>query len=286
LRFWNFIRNEDSADEVELRIEGDIAMDDDFWAWLFGIETVTPKSFRAELEEHKGKNIIVWISSYGGDVIAASQIYTALKEHKGKVTVKIDGVAISAASVIAMAGEEVLMSPTSIMMIHNPWGGFVGEAKDLRHGADMLDEVKETIVNAYQLKTRRSRNKISQMMDEETWMSAKKAMAEGFSDGMLYTGADPANEDVQNSFMFSRTAIQNKAADSVKRFIEQYNQKYKDLHPDPDPEPPPNPDPDPDPVPDPAPDPEPPNPKDQQTEAGLFYLYQAQTKVNQNRRGY
>lgn len=242
--FWNFVKNEDNDEEVELRIEGDITMDDDFWAWLFGIETVTPKGFREQLAEHKGKNITVWINSPGGDVFAASQIYTALKEHKGNVIVKVDGMAMSAASVIAMAGGETWMSPTSIMMIHNPWGGVRGEAKDMRQVADILDEVKETIVNAYQLKTGRSRSKIAKMMDEETWMSAKKALSEGFIDGMLYADIPPEEMPVENSFMFSRMTIQNNAAESMKMFIEQYNKKLEEIQPktnkpepDPDPKP-------------------------------------------------
>lgn len=228
--FWNFKNNEENEEEIELRIDGDIAMDDDFWSMLFGIENVTPKGFIAELAQYKGKDINVWINSYGGDVYAASRIYTALKEHKGKVKVKIDGVAISAASVIAMAGDEILMSPTSILMIHNPWGNFQGEAKDLRHGADVLDEVKETIINAYQLKTKKSRAKISQMMDEETWMSAKKAIAEGFVDGMLYT--ENKEEPVENSFMFSRFAIQNSVNNRTRDFIKQYNQRFKETYKD------------------------------------------------------
>ncbi|WP_242943874.1 head maturation protease, ClpP-related [Clostridium homopropionicum] len=228
--FWNFKNNEENEEEIELRIDGDIAMDDDFWSLLFGIENVTPKGFISELAQYKGKDINVWINSYGGDVYAASRIYTALKEHKGKVKVKIDGVAISAASVIAMAGDEILMSPTSILMIHNPWGNFQGEAKDLRHGADVLDEVKETIINAYQLKTKKSRAKISQMMDEETWMSAKKALAEGFVDGMLYT--ENKEGSVENSFMFSRFAIQNSLNTRTRDFIKQYNQRFKETYKD------------------------------------------------------
>jgi ATP-dependent Clp protease protease subunit len=227
LRFWNFVQNQD--EEIELRIDGDIAMDDDFWSWLFPDSTVTPKGFMAELAQYKGRDITVWINSYGGDVYAASRIYTALKEHQGKVKAKVDGVAISAASVIAMAGDEVMMSPTSIMMIHNPWAGFVGEAKDLRHGADILDEVKETIVNAYQLKTGRPRNKISQLMDEETWMGAKKAVAEGFADGVLYAEGEPVS--AQNSLMFSRMAVQNSAADSMRQFIAEYTRRMAALKP-------------------------------------------------------
>lgn len=228
LPFWNFLKNEENEEEIDLRIDGDIAMDDDFWSMLFGMESVTPKGFMSELSQYKGKDINVWINSYGGDVYAASRIYTALKEHKGNVKVKIDGVAISAASVIAMAGDEVLMSPTSILMIHNPWGNFQGEAKDLRHGADVLDEVKDTIINAYQLKSKKSRGKISQMMDEETWMSCKKAVSEGFVDGMLYS--ESKEEPTQNSFMFSRFGIQNYVNDRTKSFIEQYNKRFKEIN--------------------------------------------------------
>lgn len=233
MSFWNFIKNEQNEEEIELRIDGDIAMDDNFWSMLFGIENVTPKGFMAELSQYKGKDINVWINSYGGDVYAASRIYTALKEHKGNVKVKIDGVAISAASVIAMAGDEILMSPTSIMMIHNPWGTFQGEASVLRHGADVLDEVKETIINAYQLKANKSRAKISQMMDEETWMSAKKAVSEGFADRILYsdTNEQTSTDQPLNSFMFSRLAIQNSVNEGMKKFIEKYNEKFNQLKP-------------------------------------------------------
>ena len=220
LKFWNFIKNEAEPEEVELRISGEI-LDDD-WAWIydwFGIPYASPNAFREALSEHKGKNITIWIDSFGGDVLAATGIYNALKEHKGRKTVKIDGKAMSAASVIAMAGDEVLMSPGSLMMIHNPWSGAQGEAKDMRHTADVLDEVKEAIINAYQLKTKRSRNKISTMMDNETWMSAKTAVTEGFADGMLY--ADKTESDpVENSFMFSRLAIQNSIASSMANVLE------------------------------------------------------------------
>lgn len=227
MKFWNFANNKDDPEQIELRIDGDICMDDDLWSWYFPDSSVTPKGFMAELAQHNGKNITVWINSYGGDVCAASRIYTALMEHRGQVTVKIDGVAISAASVIAMAGGEILMSPTAIMMIHNPWTEMKGESKDLRHGANVLDEVKETIINAYQVKTGRSRNKISQLMDEETWMGAKKAVAEGFADGQLYdvVGAEPVNS---SAMMFSRVAVQNSIANSMKQFLTEYNKRLAD----------------------------------------------------------
>jgi ATP-dependent Clp protease protease subunit len=227
MRFWNFVDNPDSSNEVELRISGEIVSDDDAWFYeWFGIPVSSPNAFRESLAEHKGKDITVWIDSWGGDVFAAAGIYNALKEHQGKVTVKIDGKAVSAGSVIAMAGDEILMSPVSIMMIHNPWLSAEGDSRDIRHAADVLDEVKETIVNAYQQKTKRSRNKISQMMDDETWMSAKKAISEGFADDTLYVG-NTNDTEPQNSFICSHMAIQNSAVDSVRRYLERFQELEK-----------------------------------------------------------
>ena len=154
---------------------------DDEDAWLyswFGDPSASPIKFRTELSKHNNKPLTVWIDSYGGNVFAASGIYTALKEHKGGVTVKIDGKAMSAASVIAMSGDRILMSPTALMMIHNPITGAYGYAKDLRKAADVLDEVKETIINAYAFKSGRTRNSVSALMDGESYMSAKTAIKE------------------------------------------------------------------------------------------------------------
>jgi ATP-dependent Clp endopeptidase proteolytic subunit ClpP len=218
-RFWNFIRNEQSED-VELRISGDIVSDD--YAWIYewyGIAAASPNSFRNELAKYKGKNITVWIDSDGGDVFAGAGIFDALKSHDGKVTVKITK-AISAASVIAMAGDEIHMSPVGIMMIHNPLTGTYGEAKDMRHAADVLDEVKETIMNAYQIKTGKPRNKISELMDNESFMSAKTALAEGFIDKILYADAATEATPIENNFSFSRLAIQNSMDNSMKKFFE------------------------------------------------------------------
>lgn len=234
MKFWNFIKNDAAPDEdVELRITGEIIDDD--WAWLydwFDIPAASPNAFRQELKEHAGKNITVWIDSYGGSVMAGTGIYNALKEHKGKVTVKIDGKAMSAASVIAMAGDQILMSPGSLLMIHNPWTGVSGEAKDMRHTADVLDEVKEAIINAYQLKTKRSRNKISEMMDNETWMSARTAIAEGFADAMLYVENKEAEPAAMN---FNRLAFQNSLSVSMSKTLEQLKslkpEAFKDKEP-------------------------------------------------------
>lgn len=118
-----------------------------------------------------------------------------LKEYPGNVTIKIDGIAASAASLIAMAGDNILMSPVSMMMIHNPLTMAVGNADDMQKAAAMLDEVKESIINAYELKTGLSRAKLSHLMDDETWMNAVKAVELGFADGILYRDADEKDEE-------------------------------------------------------------------------------------------
>ena len=177
MAFYRFL-NKAESEPAELVIDGPI--DSEVW---WGDE-VTPKAFRNELNSKKG-DLTVWINSPGGDCFAASQIYTMLKEYKGKVTVKIDGIAASAASVIAMAGDEVLMAPTAMMMIHNPLTAVWGNKDDMEQAISVLEEVKESIINAYEIKTGLQRAHISRLMDEETWMNARKAMELKFADGMI-----------------------------------------------------------------------------------------------------
>lgn len=147
-------------------------------------DDVTPALFRSDLENGTG-DITVWVNSPGGDCFAAAQIYNMLRDYKGKVTVKIDGLAASAASVIAMAGDEVLVSPVSMIMIHNPSTVAMGDTAEMQKAIQMLDEVKNSIINAYQAKTGLSRNKLSKLMDEETWMDAGKAVELHFADGVI-----------------------------------------------------------------------------------------------------
>ena len=146
---------------------------------------MTPALFRDELSKVSG-NLTVWLNSPGGDVFAASQIYSMLKNHKGKVTVKIDGIAASAASVVAMAGDETLIAPTALMMIHDPSTCAMGNKSDMEKAIILLDEVKESIINAYETKSHLSRNKIAKLMSDETWLNAKKAHEMGFVDGILF----------------------------------------------------------------------------------------------------
>ena len=184
-KFWKWINREiqnkeEGTVETEraLVLNGEIASE----SW-FGDE-VTPKQFKDELNSGKG-DIVVWINSPGGDCLAASLIYTMLMEYKGQVTVKIDGIAASAASVIAMAGTKVCMSPTSMMMIHNPMTLAMGDKGEMTKAIEMLDAVKESIINAYEIKTCLRRNKISEIMNNETWMGCKKAIELKFCDEML-----------------------------------------------------------------------------------------------------
>ena len=233
MKFWNFIKNaaaETEPESVELRIEGDIVSDDDAWLYeWFDMAATAPNAFKTELANYAGQDITVWIDSYGGDVFAAAGIYNALMEHRGKVTVKVDGKAMSAASVIAMAGGEIHMSPVAIMMIHNPLTYAAGDAREMRHTADVLDAVKDTLINAYQLKTNKSRGKIAAMMDDETWMSAKTAVKEGFADGMLYSDS-PAADPVLD---FNRHAIINSASETMRKVAE-FSRKRTRAEPEPD----------------------------------------------------
>ncbi|MBS7893137.1 Clp protease ClpP [Streptococcus suis] len=196
-KFWNF--TEDDSGRI-LRIEGQIA--DETW---FGDE-VTPQVFKNDLHAGKG-DITLWINSPGGDVFAAAQIYNMLMDYKGDVHVVIDGLAASAASVIAMAGTTVSMSPVAMMMIHNPWTVAQGEAKDMQKVIEMLGEIKESIINAYELRTGLSRTKISHLMDSESWFNAKKAVELGFADKILFDKQEEQGLETK-SYSFSRTAAQ------------------------------------------------------------------------------
>lgn len=231
MRFWNFILNEATETEpesVELRIEGDIVDDGDAWMYeFFGEPATSPNAFKEELSQFKGKDITMWVSSYGGSVFAASGIYNALKEHKGKVTAKIDDKAMSAATIIAMAADEILMSPTAVMMIHDPLTAVYGNTNDLKKTIEVLDTVKESIVNAYVMKTGRSRSKISQMMTDETWMSANVAVKEGFADGVLYS--EGASMEIQN-LSFNRLAVVNSANESVKHALDVLNKRNDEVN--------------------------------------------------------
>lgn len=176
-------------------------------------DDVTPQMFKDELFSGNGP-VTVWLNSPGGDCIAASQIYSMLMDYPHNVTVKIDGIAASAGSVIAMAGTKVLMSPTALVMIHNPATTAFGDHKDMSKAIDMLDEVKESIINAYEIRTGLSHTQLSHMMDEETWMNAKKAIELGFADGLL---EDNKNTEDDEGYMFSASAVERTLINKINQ---------------------------------------------------------------------
>lgn len=175
-KFWSF-QNLDQ-EERTLSLDGPIA-EESWWG-----DEVTPAQFKQELNAGNGP-LTVWINSPGGDVIAGAQIYNMIRDYPGEVTVKIDGIAASAASVIAMAGDKVLMSPVGLLMIHNPAMMAWGDSAEMKKAAKTLDTVKESIINAYELKTGLDRKKLSDLMDSEKWMDAKEAKELGFIDGEI-----------------------------------------------------------------------------------------------------
>ena len=178
-------------------------------------DDVTPQLFKEELNAGTG-NITVWINSPGGDCVAAAQIYNMLANYKGTVTIRIDGIAASAASVIAMAGTKVIMSPVSMMMIHNPMTIAFGDSANMQKAIAMLDEVKESIINAYEIKTGLSRTKLSHLMDAETWMNANMAVELGFADEIMKRSIDTEDMEVpQVSNIYSRTAVTNHLMDKI-----------------------------------------------------------------------
>ena len=231
-KFWNWkkVKNQETeAEERILELSGTIAED----SWFD--DDVTPQLFKDELNSGTG-DITVWINSPGGDCVAAAQIYNMLAGYKGKVTVKIDGIAASAASVIAMAGDTVLVSPVSMLMIHNPATMAWGDHAEMQKAMDMLDQVKESIINAYVLKTGLSRPKLSHLMDAETWMDANKAVELGFADDIMARAETGPGEDgegdtdgeekkspsAHSSMLFSHRAADNALLNKV---IAKYGEK-------------------------------------------------------------
>ena len=236
-KFWNWksrkTLNQEKVEVAEriLELHGTIAEE----SWFD--DDVTPQLFKDELNAGSG-DITVWINSPGGDCVAAAQIYNMLSQYKGNVTVKIDGIAASAASVIAMAGNTVMMSPVSMMMIHNPATVAFGDHAEMQKAIDILAEVKESIINAYEIKTGMSRAKLSHLMDAETWMDANKAVELGFADDIITRAetkpnTEPKEEDEDDesteekdkkptdSMLFSRKAVNNALMNKLEKHYSQ-----------------------------------------------------------------
>lgn len=198
VRFWKFIRNEATGERI-LRLDG--AISDETWLG----DEVTPKQFREELNSGTS-DIVVWINSPGGDVFAATEIYNMLKDYSGRVTVKIDSIAGSAASMVAMSGDVVEISPTGQMFLHNPETAAIGNTDEFTAAIKFLDQIKEGLITAYERKTKLPRETISKLMDEQTWLNAQKAVELGFADKIMFSEDKTAPTPAQ---MFSQRKVTN-----------------------------------------------------------------------------
>lgn len=215
-KFWNWktrtVTNQETQEQVQERtlfLNGTIAEE----SWFD--DDVTPQLFKDELMAGSG-DITVWINSPGGDCVAAAQIYNMLMDYKGNVTVKIDGIAASAASVIAMAGTKVLVSPVSMLMIHNPMTAAFGNSDEMQRAIEMLGSVKDSIINAYEIKTGLSRAKLSHLMDAETWMDANKAVELGFADEIMQRSTETENTAAPTlSMLYSKANVVNSLMEKI-----------------------------------------------------------------------
>lgn len=214
-KFWMWDRDDQGGDASRiLRLEGPID-NENFWG-----DEVTPQQFRSELEAEDG-DVTVWINSPGGNVFAAAEIYTMLRDYPHAVTVKIASIAASAASVIAMAGDRILMSPTALLMIHDPMTIAMGNKKEFEKAIDRLGAVKESLVTAYMDKTGLSHDEISDLMENETWLPAKKAVELGFADEVLYEESSPA------TLADPKDSIDEGAAEATDKSSERSAQIYQ-----------------------------------------------------------
>lgn len=189
-------------------IKSDVVSNDvgEFYEWL-GMSSTYPSKVQRAIANDEDDEITLNIASNGGDVFAASEIYTMLKDSKKSIVVNVQGLAASAASVIAMAGNTVRMSPTSQMMIHKALVSTVGNSDDLEHESGVLNSIDESIAAAYELKTGLSQTDILQMMSNETWMNAKVAVDKGFADEIMFNESDD-----EPTFENAMHALPSKAA--------------------------------------------------------------------------
>ncbi|MBR3929691.1 MAG: Clp protease ClpP [Selenomonadaceae bacterium] len=197
-KFWNFIRDETTGERT-LRLDAEISS----ITWFDDV--ITPNQFREELNSGDG-DIVVWINSPGGDVFAATEIYEMLRSYQGKVTVKIN-LAASAASIVAMAGDVVEISPLGQMFLHDPETEAFGNVGEFNAAIQMLAEIKEGIITAYETKTHLPREQISELMSAAAWLNAKKAVELGFADKII--GAENEAQDIQPARIFSQRAVTN-----------------------------------------------------------------------------
>ena len=201
----------DNDGNGEIWIDGAIVLEDDWWS----MGNVVARDYVRALS--RMRDVVVHINSTGGNVFAGAAIYTALRGHDaGTVTVHIDGLAASIASVIAMAGDRVLISPMGSILIHDPWTDTTGNARDMDAAATMLREIGESIVGAYAAKTGKPSDVIRDMMAAETIMNAQSALENGFADEIMFSGEDDPQRAQPSAMTRSRAASSSAVMDAIR----------------------------------------------------------------------
>ncbi|MDU3664006.1 head maturation protease, ClpP-related [Clostridium perfringens] len=194
---------------AKVNIKGPIISSDEKWIYnWFGMDATCARDVEKVINSvQQGEQLEVIINSNGGYVDEGSEIYTLLKDYNGEVVIKIVGMAASAASVIAMGGDKVKISPTGRIMIHNAAGGVCGDYRQMEHGAEVLKDCNEAIANAYALKTGMSKEELLDLMNKETFMNAQKAKQLGFVDEIMFDNSNRLVNDL-NSGMLPKDVIE------------------------------------------------------------------------------
>ncbi|HDC6104332.1 TPA: Clp protease ClpP [Staphylococcus aureus] len=225
---------------MKAEIKGVIVSNEDKWVYeMLGMDSTCPKDVLTQLE-FSDEDVDIIINSNGGNLVAGSEIYTHLTAHKGKVNVRITAIAASAASLIAMAGDHIEMSPVARMMIHNPSSIAQGEAKDLNHAAETLEHVGQIMAEAYAVRAGKNKQELVEMMARETWLNADEAIEQGFADSKMFendnmqivaSNTQVLSKDVLNrvTALVSKTPEVNIDIDAIaNKVIEKINMKEKE----------------------------------------------------------
>ncbi|HCW7362543.1 TPA: Clp protease ClpP [Staphylococcus aureus] len=225
---------------MKAEIKGVIVSNEDKWVYeMLGMDSTCPKDVLTQLE-FSDEDVDIIINSNGGNLVASSEIYTHLRAHKGKVNVRITAIAASAASLIAMAGDHIEMSPIARMMIHNPSSIAQGEAKDLNHAAETLEHVGQIMAEAYAVRAGKNKQELVEMMARETWLNADEAIEQGFADSKMFendnmqivaSNTQVLSKDVLNrvTALVSKTPEVNIDIDAIaNKVIEKINMKEKE----------------------------------------------------------
>lgn len=229
---WNLVKNDDK--NAELMLYGDIA--ESFWG-----DTISAKEVTEYLADLDVENINVYINSNGGVVDTAIAINNALRRHKAKVTVNIDGIAASAATLITCAGDTVRMPKNALFMIHNPSTIAMGDSEEMRKKADVLEKYKNSITETYLQKVNIDKEKLSELMDNESWLSAEEALKYGFIDEIIENTDIQVveNKVISNNMVFNMAEfknfnvdknIKNNGKGSEKMTIEEIKNQYPDIY--------------------------------------------------------